>query len=205
MRTLIVVAHQDDESFGLGGTITKMCRENPDELQILSICKGREGGNVEEREEAFCNVVTELGCIGTWCDYYDLTLDNVPLKELADLIADHIRRHQPERVICTSIDDIHQDHVVVAKATRIACRPFNQTTVKSLYEFKIPGSSVGEFNIAVDIGDVMEEKMGLVEYYKSEVKSEPFHPLSINGLSGINKQYIIRLNKSYLVTLFTVQ
>ena len=185
MRTLIIGAHLDDETFGLGGTLIKMCRENPDDVKILTFCKGRDERNYEEREDALFEIVTGLGCSATICDYYDLTLENESLSGLADTISDHIRRFKPERVICNSIDDIHQDHVVVSKATRIACRPFNQSTVKSLYEFKIPGSSEGEFNIAVDISDVIADKLALCELYTTEIK-DGIHPCSVNGIVGIN-------------------
>lgn len=184
MRTLVVVAHLDDESFGMGGTLSKMCQEKPDDVYILSLCKGRKG-QTGEREQSFFDVITELGCMGIYCDYYDLTLDNIPLNEIADIISDRIIKFKPERVICNSIDDIHQDHVMVSKATRISCRPFNQSTVKSLYEFKIPGSSQGEFNVVSDISEYVTKKLDLCELYESEIK-DGIHPCSPNGIIGIN-------------------
>lgn len=171
MRTLIVGAHLDDETFGLGGTLIKICQENPDDVQILTLCKGRDERNNYEREDALYEIVTGLGCAATICDYNDLTLESQPLNELADIISEHIRRYKPERVICTCIDDIHQDHVVVSRATRIACRPSSNSSVKELLEFKIPISSdFVDFNIAVDISDVVLEKEVLCSHYTSERK-----------------------------------
>ena len=121
----------------------------------------------------------------------------MPLNEIADIISDHIRRHKPERVICNSIDDIHQDHVVVSRATRIACRPFNQETVKELYEFKIPGSSTGQFNIASDVTGYITDKVRLMEYYKSEVKAGCQHPFSVDGQCTVNAADGVEYNMAY--------
>jgi len=185
MKTLVVVAHLDDETFGLGGTLLKLCKEDPNNVKVLVFCKGRNRSNSEIRMENFYDIFSQLGCIGVICDNYDLTLHERPLHELADIISDHIGRFDPDTVICTGIDDIHQEHEIVSRATRIACRP-HTTNVKELLEFKIPGSSTENYNIAVDITDELPDKIELCNKYITEVKDDICHPNSIQGIVNIN-------------------
>lgn len=188
MKTLIVVAHMDDETFGLGGTLSKMCNENPQEVCVVVMCDGREGINKTERRSAFYENIRKLGCSCRVYNFDDLTLERHQLSHIADMIRWEVDVFKPERVICNSIDDIHQDHEIVSKATRIACRPYN-SSIRSLLEFKIPSSSPAEslFNISVDISDVLKEKTDMCYEYKSELSMNPNHPNSISGILATNK------------------
>jgi LmbE family N-acetylglucosaminyl deacetylase len=185
LKTLVVVAHLDDETFGLGGTLLKLCKEDHNNVKVLVMCKGRDRENAEIRMENFYEIFTRLRCVGVICDNYDLTLHEKPLNVLADIISDHIRRFEPDTVICTGIDDIHQEHGIVSRATRVACRP-HTTNVKELLEFKIPGSSTEDYNIAVDITDELPEKIDLCGRYVTEIKDGKVHPNSIQGILDIN-------------------
>lgn len=190
MKTLIVIAHLDDESFGLGGTLLKMCKKNADDIKIISFCDGRSGDNKIQRREAFDKVIKTLGCHYKICGFDDLTLESLQLNILADIIKVEIEKFQAEMVICTSIDDIHQDHVITSKATRIACRPNSISTVMKLLEFKIPGSSDWgtnpEYNIAVNISNVLQEKLDLCNYYESELTIDGINTSSLSGIYKIN-------------------
>lgn len=184
MKTLVVVAHLDDETFGLGGTLLRLCKKDPYDVKIVSLCSGRKGSNKKIRMGSFYKVLKHLGCNSLVYDFDDLTLESERLSEIADIIHTEIEIFKPERVICPSIDDLHQDHVVVSKASRIACR---NPKVKYLMEFKIPGSSTSNFNIGVNIESVLEEKIEMCSYYKSEIKDDLYNPCSLDGIKNINK------------------
>lgn len=188
MKTLIVVAHMDDETFGLGGTLKLMCNENPEQVKIVVMCNGREGVNKAERQLAFYKNIKKLGCYCKVYEFDDLTLENQQLSYIADLISWEIDVFKPEKIICNCGDDIHQDHEIVSKATRIACRPAS-SSIKQLLEFKIPSSSPAEslFNIAVDIKSVLKDKIDMCCGYKSELKEDTNHPNSVPGIVATNR------------------
>jgi len=187
MKTLVVVSHMDDESFGLGGTLIRLCQEDPTQVKVLSICNGRDIENKIERQTSFMNNMNKLGCSCSVLGYDDLSLPDKPLHVLSDQIKEEIDKFEPERVITNSISDIHQDHVITSKATRIACRPY-KSNVKVLQEFKIPCSSGDDtFNIAVDITGVINEKIEMCCLYQTELCDDGYKPNSLIGIRNVNR------------------
>lgn len=148
------------------------------------MCDGRGVDNKNQRRIAFDKVVDILGCLSKVYEYDDLSLEQQPLNKISDIIRFEIESFGAERVICPSIDDLHQDHVVISRSTRISCRGSN---VKELLEFKVPGSSTSLFNISVEIKDFIEDKIEMCRYYESELKIDPCNPCSLIGIININK------------------
>lgn len=170
-RTLIVAAHLDDETFGMGGTIYRMCQTNPLDLKILIMCQGRDTGNALERLTSMAKIQGSLQFQVVVQPYYDLELEYAPLKEITKIIEREIKDFNPERVFTVSEDDIHQDHKIVSHATKIACRP-ERTNINELYEFKIPGSqpfTSTYYDTLVNLTDEeYKMKIQMAEMYQTE-------------------------------------
>ena len=167
MNILVVVAHLDDEIFGIGGSLYQWKQHN---VKIVSMCKGRDDNNTIERKHAADKLQDLLACKYKVYNFLDMTLEKVLLKDIAALIELEISEYNPDIVLTVSENDIHQDHKIVSHATKIACRRSN---VKELLEFQIPGSepySCTYFDTFNNIS--MDVKQRLCEIYESEKMPE---------------------------------
>ena len=139
---LAVLAHPDDESFGMGGTLALYARQGV-EVHLVCATRGEAGEVGEEYLQGFASIaerrVSELSCAAGllglagvhYLDYRDSGMsgspDNqhpqalaaAPLQEVAEKIAAWIRRLQPQVVV--TFDPIggyrHPDHIAVHQAT----------------------------------------------------------------------------------------
>jgi LmbE family N-acetylglucosaminyl deacetylase len=142
---LAVLAHPDDESFGMGGTLAMYARRG---VNVHLVCATRgEAGNVspeflqgfasvaELREHELRCAADKLGLAGVhFLDYRDSGMpgsaDNahpqalvqVPIEQVASKIVGIIRRLRPQVVV--TFDPIggyrHPDHIAIHKATVVA-------------------------------------------------------------------------------------
>lgn len=139
---LAVLAHPDDESFGMGGTLALYARRGVN-VHLICATRGEAGEVAPEMLEGFNSVaerrVEELGCAAGilglagvhYLDYRDSgmsgspdnqhphALCNAPLDEVAGKIAHFIRLLRPQVVL--TFDPIggyrHPDHIAVHRAT----------------------------------------------------------------------------------------
>jgi LmbE family N-acetylglucosaminyl deacetylase len=124
-----VLAHPDDESLGIGGTLAKYAGEGV-ETYLVTATRGERGrfgereekpppdvvGHVREaelREAARVLGVREVSLL----DYYDGDLDQVNVTEAVAKIADHIRRVKPHVVITFGPEGAygHPDHIAISQ------------------------------------------------------------------------------------------
>jgi len=137
-RMMAVLAHPDDESLGVGGTLAKYASEGVD-VFLLTATRGDSGRfrgyrlddyqhpgqlalanirEVELRAAASALGVREVSIL----DYHDQHLDRANPREAVATIVGHIRRVQPDVVVTFGPDGAygHPDHIAISQFTTAA-------------------------------------------------------------------------------------
>jgi len=134
LKLMGVLAHPDDESLGIGGTLAKYAGEGV-ETYLVAATRGERGrfgengekpppdvvGRVREaelREAARVLGVREVNFL----DYNDGDLDQVNVTEAVARIADHLRRVKPHVVITFGPEGAygHPDHIAISQLATAA-------------------------------------------------------------------------------------
>lgn len=174
MSVLVVVAHPDDESLGMGGTIAKWTATGTD-VAVLALTDGegaRSSAAVQHREAQFSAACTVLGARPLpSVRWPDQRLDTVPILDITQAIEAVSQIEQPD-TICTHIEsELNLDHVITARAARIAAR-----RLPRVYGFHVPSSPLMgpcRPTLFVDIGETIGTKIEAIECYGGEVAADP--------------------------------
>jgi LmbE family N-acetylglucosaminyl deacetylase len=137
-RLLAVLAHPDDESLGVGGTLAKYAAEGVD-VFLVTATRGDGGrfrghrvgderhpgplalGNIREAElraAATALGVREVALL----DYHDQHLDRADSREAVGRVATQVRRFRPDVVVTFGPDGAygHPDHIAISQFTTAA-------------------------------------------------------------------------------------
>ena len=141
-KLLVVLAHPDDESFGMGGTIAFYAQQGVD-VYLICATRGEAGDVDDEYLEGYTSIAdmrtAELHCAAKtlgikqffFLDYRDSGMQDSPanhhpealvnaeVDEVAAAIVHHIRKIQPQVVL--TFDPVggykHPDHIAIHRAT----------------------------------------------------------------------------------------
>lgn len=158
-RLMAVLAHPDDESLGIGGTLAKYAAAGV-ETFLLTATRGERGryGNhrlgdaghpgspalatIRERELRAAAATLGIGHVAL-LDYPDGALDQADPREAIDAIAGHIRRVRPDIVITFGPDGAygHPDHIAICQFTTAAVVAAADPAVAKLYYIAWPEST----------------------------------------------------------------
>ena len=177
MIVMAIGAHPDDIELGMGGTLIKHIKRG-DEVIYVVLSKGEKSGNPDKRERELMDVIKYLGikkyALGDFPDTYFPKY----FHEIKDYLEDLIRKYNPRRIYTHSLNDVHQDHSTVARASIIAGRkvgeilcymgPTNYNRFKPTY--------------FVDISDVINEKIKLLKFHSSQLDKYYANPEYVLGL-----------------------
>jgi LmbE family N-acetylglucosaminyl deacetylase len=136
LRLMAVLAHPDDESLGLGGTLAKYAAAGV-ETFLVTATRGesgryrglRDAGHpgpaalAKIREAELRAAVAVLGIRElSWLDYHDQQLDRADPREAAGRIAGHLRRVRPQVVVTFAPDGGygHPDHIAISQLASAA-------------------------------------------------------------------------------------
>src|SRR3974390_2978294 len=140
-RLMAVLAHPDDESLGVGGTLAKYASEGIDVFLLTATRGGRgrfQGYRLEDhqhpgplaladiREGELRAAASALGVREvSILDYHDQQLDRANVGEAVAIIARHIRRVQPDVIVTFGPDGAygHPDHIAISQFTTPATVP----------------------------------------------------------------------------------
>ena len=132
-RLMAILAHPDDESMGMGGTLAKYASEGV-EVFLLTATRGDRGryrglaqndpahpgreALAKIREAELRNAAAVLGIREvSLLDYHDQDLDRANAAEVTAAIAGHIRRIRPDVVLTFGPDGAygHPDHIAISQ------------------------------------------------------------------------------------------
>jgi LmbE family N-acetylglucosaminyl deacetylase len=164
-RIMTVLAHEDDETLGCGGTLHRF---NDQPIQCIIPIKRIE----EQCKGAFKTLGIPHAIYG---NFDDNQLDKYPLLEIVKWVSSQIDRFNPDVIITHNYRCANQDHRVLYEASCIATRPLkNHITlltceVLSSTCYLRPTSFEPNFYVELSPDDIVK-KMKAVEDYVSELR-----------------------------------
>ena len=191
-QVLVIAAHPDDETYGLGGAITRHVREG-DALSVLILTDGvtARHDEIESQKAAARQACAALGVNNVhFTGLPDQRLDSLPLLEVITPIQQLVNELRPQLVYTHHRGDTNQDHRAVFAATLVAVRPYSGNPVERVLCYEVASSTewgppFPEWaflpNVFIDIGPTLEAKLDAIEAYRETFQSEvkPFpHPRS---------------------------
>ncbi len=158
-RLMAVLAHPDDESLGVGGTLARYAAEGV-ETFLLTATRGEGGrygnhrpgdvghpgrselGRIREREMRAAGSVLGLKEVAL-LDYPDQQVDRANPQEAIAGIVDHLRRVRPDVVVTFGPDGAygHPDHIAVSQLTTAAVIVAADPAIAKLYYIAWPEST----------------------------------------------------------------
>ena len=189
MNILVLAAHPDDETIGMGGTIKKLSKNNKIHLCVVS-----EGASAQYSDEKMItvrrNACKKSGKIlgisdYTFLDFPDMQLDTIPHLEINIELEKIREKINPKIVYTTPNDDLNKDHQKVFESSLVTTRPFS-SSVKSLLCYELPGMVRKPFHPSVyeNVEKEFSYKLKAFKMYKSEIMNFP-HPRSIKAIESL--------------------
>jgi LmbE family N-acetylglucosaminyl deacetylase len=196
-QILVVVAHSDDETIGVGGTIARHVM-NGDHVYVLSLTDGvgarrniNLSGDIKKRLSASRNAAKILGF--KWLDgekFPDNEMDSVPLLSIVKRIEEIKNIVKPNIIYTHTSADLNVDHRLTCQATLTAFRPQPDEPCVEFRMFEVASATdYGYHNITnnfypnlyVNIEETWKKKLSALKEYSSELRDAP-HSRSLQGI-----------------------
>jgi LmbE family N-acetylglucosaminyl deacetylase len=182
---LVIAAHPDDESLGMGGTIYKATKVG-DIVDVLFLSSGV-GARTSNREDSSARLASAkramklLGCRQViFEDFPDNSFDSIPLLTLSKFIESTIFELRPNIVFTNFHSDLNVDHRRTAEASLVAARPKPGSPVNEFYFFEVLSSTGWQFgahqfkpNYFIDISESIVQKESALAEYTKEMDEPP--------------------------------
>lgn len=212
MNILVVCAHPDDETIGMGGTLKKLSKDH--DITLLFVAEGvtgrRKSGyennpaydvsddemkkmneEIEVRKEHARNALAVLGIKKVrFLDLPNVELDQIPLLRIIKEIEEEVEETNCNMIFTHHFNDLNIDHKVVYEATITAARPIPRSPVFAIASFEIPAATDWKYpyqfrpNLFIDITEELNVKIEAFKAYQYEVRTSP-HPRSKEMMEAI--------------------
>lgn len=199
MKVLILAAHSDDETIGVGGTIARHIKMGDNVYgkyftDGLSSRSQSKRIDIIKREKTAISASKILGF--EWLergDFPDNMLDTVPLIEIIREIERVKNLIKPQIIYTHSPSDLNIDHRIIAEATVTAFRPKSNENFEEIRLYEVPSStdyshsSINQSfnpNLFINISKTWEIKLNALKEYDMEMNKAP-NSRSINGIENL--------------------
>lgn len=152
-KIMVVVAHPDDELLGLGGSMSKLIREQNVHVHVVILGEGltsradkRDPKQWQQELELHReNILEAQKIIGyesvNTYDFPDNRFDTVAILDIIKTIEKEKQSFQPEIIFTHHGGDVNIDHQRTFEAVITACRPVENEPVKEIYTFETPSGT----------------------------------------------------------------
>ena len=199
MKNVIVIsAHPDDETLGVGGTILKHIT-NGDNVYWLIVTnvfenQGFSKERVESRQLEISKVEKMFGFKETFnLNYPTMTLSSSSLFKMVPDISSVFSEVKPEIIYTLNRSDAHSDHRVIFDAVMACTKSFRYPFIKQILMYECisetefaPALAEKAFlpNYFVDITNYIDKKNEIMKVFESELAEHPF-PRSIENIKAL--------------------
>jgi LmbE family N-acetylglucosaminyl deacetylase len=197
MNILALGAHPDDIELGCGGLMLKASRAGHN-IFMYTLTRGEASGDPVQRVHEMTQSAKYIRAKALWIDKFQdtrLTVDT----ELINNIEAVINKAQADLVITHSLNDTHHDHRAVASSTIEAGR-----FAKNIIGYENPLTKEFKPQSFYDISEVIDEKISLIELFKTQRDKIYLHANAIRGLAAY-RALQSRLNSSNQTDLIYVE
>jgi LmbE family N-acetylglucosaminyl deacetylase len=199
-KVLVIAAHPDDETLGMGGTIHKLSLLGS-RVRVMFLSDGvgsrdeiRE--SVDSRRAAAISALRVLNCSDVhFYDFPDNSMDAIPLIDIVKTVEKNIDDFNPTVLFTHFPHDLNVDHRITSQACLVAARPKVNRNIKSLLYFEVQSSTEWNFgssqfipNMFVDISDSFGFKVNALKEYQVEIEAFP----EARSFAGIEAQSTLR-------------
>jgi len=176
MKILAIGAHPDDIEVGCSGTLAKYARNGHD-IYLLVMTEGHMGGEgtTRKKEQAKSAKILKSREL-IWGGYKD-TLLTPHMNQMVHDIEAVIKKIAPDFIFVHHLDDTHQDHRALAKATVSATR-----YIRNVLFFEGPTTQNFSPTIFVDIRETLEAKIAMLLAHRSQVQKTNIEGLAITDV-----------------------
>jgi LmbE family N-acetylglucosaminyl deacetylase len=196
-RVVVIAAHPDDETLGVGGTIANHV-DRGDTVCVLILGRGLASrGAVSDGEYSLLekNCIDALKILGVenvqFENFPDNSFDSVPLLEIVKSIESHARDFDPEIVYTHHQYDLNIDHRITFDAVLTAFRPLPNSNCQQILSFEVVSASHWRnypFNptVFINISKNLDKKINALNCYDSEMHAFP-HARSTEAVAALAK------------------
>ena len=198
-KTLIISAHADDETFGMGGTLLRLSEDSDTELHWLIVTKiwqPKWSASVIQKRENAINIICEkidFKSVIRW-DYEDNKLDTYPINDVQESMIQLISTLKPNTIFTPSFWDFNHDHRLICDIVEMSAKSYYSPYIEEIIAYEIPSATEHSFksmrnfpsNLYYNITDHIAQKLDLLKLYETELKKFP-HPRSIEYVESLAK------------------
>lgn len=210
-RVLILSPHADDEILGCGGFISKFSKKDY-HINVLILTNANKGAPEIYSAEKIKAIRDEAklanNFIGTKRLFFEnlpaLSLSNYPFYKITNIIDKYIIDINPEVILIPSANDIHEDHKIIFKASKVAMRPNKKKNLRKILSYEVLSET--EWNekekpfspnyfVSLSKSDINNKVKAFLKY-KSQVKKFP-HPRSKEAIISLSRVRGSQVFKQY--------
>ena len=200
-KVLIISPHADDEILGCGGFISKYSKKNY-YINVLILTNANKGApeiySPQEIKSIRKEATKANKLIGTKRIFFEnlpaVNLNNYPIYKITSILDRYIKEINPEIVLIPSANDIHDDHKIIFKASKVSTRPNKKSSLRKILSYEVlsetewneDGKSFNpNYFVRLKKTDINNKVKAFLKY-KSQVKKFP-HPRSKEGIINLSK------------------